>query len=122
MNQALVTPTNLTARYPEVQPGPVSTDIYWQPELYAREIEQIFKRTWHCVGREEQIPSAGEFFVKELPTFGFSAIVVRDRKQRVRAFMNACPHRGNQVELTECGKRGAFTCKFHAWSYDLEAA
>ncbi len=122
MSEAAVTPTNLTARYPDVHYGPVSTDIYWKPELFEREVQEIFKPTWHCVGREEQIPSAGEFFVKELPTFDFSVIVVRDRSNRVRAFMNACPHRGNQVELTTCGRRAAFTCKFHAWSYNLEGA
>lgn len=114
------TPVNLTARYPELDHGPVRTDIYWQPEIFDEEIERIFRPTWHCVGREEQIPQAGEFFVKELPTFELSVIVVRGHDGAVRAFLNACPHRGNQVELTSCGRRSAFTCKFHAWSYDLE--
>ncbi|MAZ45653.1 MAG: hypothetical protein CMD74_02980 [Gammaproteobacteria bacterium] len=111
---------NLTAKHPEMHNGPVSTDIYWKPELYELEVERIFKKTWHYVGREEQISRTGEFFVKELPTFDFSSIIVRGRDNRIRAFMNACPHRGNQVELTECGRRSAFTCKFHAWKYDLE--
>jgi Rieske 2Fe-2S family protein len=120
MNHALVTPANLTARYPEIDSGPVSTDIYWKPEVFEQEIAQIYRPTWHCVGRVEQASTPGEFFVKELPTFNFSVIVVRDHEGEIRAFMNACAHRGNQVELTSCGTRSAFTCKFHAWSYDLQ--
>jgi phenylpropionate dioxygenase-like ring-hydroxylating dioxygenase large terminal subunit len=114
------TPVNLTARYPELDNGPVRADVYWQPEIFDQEIERIFRPTWHCVGREEQITATGEFFVKELPTFEFSVIVARGDDGAVRAFLNACPHRGNQVELTACGRRSAFTCKFHAWSYDLK--
>ncbi len=121
MNQpAKVTPATLTARYPELGHGPLSTDIYWRPEIFDEELSRIFKPTWHCVGRVEQIPDVGDYFVKELPTFDLSAIIVRGKDLQVRAFLNACAHRGNQVELAQCGRRSAFTCKFHAWSYGLD--
>ena len=119
MNTHAVTPPDLTGKHPHVGTGPVSTDIYYKPELFQREIERIFRPTWHCVGRVEQLPEAGSYFVKELATFGISALVVRDHDEVVRAFLNACPHRGNQLELSACGRRNAFTCKFHSWSFDL---
>ena len=66
-------------RYPQLGTGPVSTDIYWKPDLYQLEIENIFRPAWHYVGRAEQISESGSFFVKELETFGVSILVVRGK-------------------------------------------
>jgi Rieske 2Fe-2S family protein len=111
---------NLTERHPEVNHMPVSTDIYWQPEIYEKEKQRIFRRAWHSVGREEQISEVGSFFVQDIPTFDMSVLIVRGKDKKIRAFLNACPHRGNQVELSQCGKKSRFACKFHSWSFDLE--
>jgi phenylpropionate dioxygenase-like ring-hydroxylating dioxygenase large terminal subunit len=37
----------------------------------------------------------------------------------VRAFINACRHRGMQV-ASGSGCSRAFVCPYHAWTYDLE--
>jgi len=48
-------------------------------------------------------------------------IVVRGHDGEVRAFKNACRHRGTQlVEGTGCA--GAFVCPYHGWSYGLDGA
>ena len=87
-----LTPANLTLRHPELGTGPVPTDIYWQPEFYAREMAAIFKRTWLCMGRIEQVAKVGDFFVKRIPTFNLSVLVVRGKDQKNRAFDNVCQH------------------------------
>lgn len=120
INSSSIPLVNLTERHPELDHRPVSTDIYWKPDIYEQEKEQIFRRIWHCAGREEQIPEAGEFFLKELPSFDMSVLIVRGEDNRIRAFLNACPHRGNQLEISQCGKKNRFSCKFHAWTFDLE--
>lgn len=111
---------SLTGRHPELGTGPVSTDIYCDPQFYERELAGIFRRTWLCVGRVEQAPKVGDFFQKDLPTFGFAVIIARAKDQKLRAFFNVCHHRGNHVELRQSGHCVAFTCPFHGWTYGLD--
>lgn len=50
---------------------------------------------------------------------GNPLLVVRGDDGRVRAFINACRHRGMQVaEGSGCAK--AFSCPYHAWTYGLD--
>ena len=113
------TPVDFHKRYPQLGTDAVSTDIYWKPEIFVKELESIFRPAWHYVGREEQIKNVGDFFVKELVSFATSVLITRDKEKHARAFLNACVHRGNQLELKDEGRRGAFYCKFHGWSYGL---
>ena len=50
---------------------------------------------------------------------GTPILAVRNEDGTVKAFINACKHRGMQVaEGMGCGKK-AFVCPYHAWTYDL---
>lgn len=50
---------------------------------------------------------------------GTPLLVARGRDGKVRAFINACRHRGMQVASGNgCSK--AFICPYHAWTYSLE--
>jgi hypothetical protein len=35
--------------------------LYTSPEIFAAEKEQVFMKTWLCVGREEQIANPGDY-------------------------------------------------------------
>ncbi|KUN80763.1 aromatic ring-hydroxylating oxygenase subunit alpha [Streptomyces griseoruber] len=110
----------------EIDTQPVSYADSISPEFYERERDAIFRRTWLNVGRVEQLPRKGSYFTKELDAARASVIVVRGTDGEVRAFHNVCRHRGNKLvwddyprEETK-GTCRAFTCKYHAWRYDLE--
>src|SRR5262249_9168719 len=49
---------------------------------------------------------------------GVPILIVRDRSGRLNAFLNVCRHRGAKV-VGGCGSAKAFSCSYHAWSYDL---
>ncbi|MFE2066526.1 aromatic ring-hydroxylating dioxygenase subunit alpha [Streptomyces sp. NPDC059467] len=105
---------------------PVSYADSISPEFYELERDAIFRRTWLNVGRVEQLPRKGSYFTKELDAARASVVVVRGTDGEVRAFHNVCRHRGNKLvwddyprEETK-GTCRAFTCKYHAWRYDLE--
>jgi glycine betaine catabolism A len=49
---------------------------------------------------------------------GRSALVVRGNDGVVRAFANACRHRGTRLVDKPCSAK-AFVCPYHAWTYDL---
>ena len=52
---------------------------------------------------------------------GTPLVVVRGRDGKVRAFINACRHRGMQV-ASGSGRAHAFVCLYHAWSYGLDGS
>ncbi|MFG2969596.1 MULTISPECIES: aromatic ring-hydroxylating dioxygenase subunit alpha [unclassified Streptomyces] len=105
---------------------PVSYEDSITPAHYELEREAIFKRTWLNVGRVEQLPKRGSYFTKELDAAGTSVVVVRGMDDEVRAFHNVCRHRGNKLVWNDfpreetSGVCRQFTCKYHAWRYDLE--
>jgi phenylpropionate dioxygenase-like ring-hydroxylating dioxygenase large terminal subunit len=47
--------------------------------------------------------------------------VVRGNDGQVRAFRNACRHRGTQL-ASGAGCEKAFVCPYHGWTYDLDGA
>src|ERR1700722_6947758 len=49
---------------------------YISPDVFAEEEERIFRSEWLCVGREESLPRAGDFFTVDRT--GESLIVTRD--------------------------------------------
>ena len=63
------------------------------------------------------LPEAGSFIARTAS--GTPLLVVRDNEGVVRAFINACRHRGMQVASGEgCSK--TFSCPYHAWTYGLD--
>lgn len=52
---------------------------------------------------------------------GTPLIVVRGNDNKVRAFKNACRHRGSELAAGK-GCAGAFVCPYHGWSYGLDGA
>ncbi|WP_442834624.1 aromatic ring-hydroxylating oxygenase subunit alpha [Streptomyces sp. JW3] len=112
----------------KVDTEPVSYADSTSPEHYELEREAIFKRTWLNVGRVEQLPRKGSYFTKELDAARTSVIVVRGTDGEVRAFHNVCRHRGNKLVWNDfprdetSGVCRQFTCKYHAWRYNLDGA
>ncbi len=84
-------------RYPELGTGPVSIEPYISREYFERERELIFRKVWLNVGRVEQIPTPGDYFVKDLAVCNTSIVIVRGDDGKVNAFHNMCSHRGNPV-------------------------
>jgi phenylpropionate dioxygenase-like ring-hydroxylating dioxygenase large terminal subunit len=93
-------------------------ECYTSPEFFEFERRVIFPRSWVCVGREEQIPDAGDYLA---PTIGVEPLlVVRRADASIGAMSAICRHRG-LVLATEAGSAGrAFRCPLHLWTYDLD--
>lgn len=47
-------------------------------------------------------------------------IVVRQRDGSIKAFINACRHRGSQLCTAEAGCARNFVCNYHGWTYGLD--
>jgi phenylpropionate dioxygenase-like ring-hydroxylating dioxygenase large terminal subunit len=105
--------------YPELGTGPIPIEPCVSPQYFELEREHVFRRVWLNVGRVEEAPNAGDYFVRDLAVCRTSILVVRGKDGQLRGFHNMCSHRGNKLEWDRRGNcRGAFTCKFHGWAYD----
>jgi len=90
---------------------------YYDPEFYALEAEMLWPRVWQMACRLEEIPKPGDCVEYEI--LDQSIIVVRGDDQKVRAYYNACRHRG--VKLLEgSGSRRTFVCPFHGWCWGID--
>ena len=104
------------ARLPLEQAESLPRWCYTTQEFYNEEVNRIFRKKWNFVGREDEIPSPGDFFTVDL--FGESIIVVRDRTRKIRAFANTCRHRGTRL-VSGSGRCPAIRCPYHSWTYAL---
>ena len=109
--------TRWTTQYAELGTGPAAIEPYISPEYFELERERVFRRVWLNVGRVEEIPQPGDYFVQDLAVGNTSILVVRGQDGVVRAFHNVCRHRGNKVVWDGQGSCQRFTCKFHGWTY-----
>ena len=90
---------------------------YTDPTFRALEDEHLFKRTWLYAAHESELPTAGSYALRDIA--GANILLTRGDDDVVRAFYNACRHRGAPVVRDECGTARALICQFHSWSYDL---
>src|SRR6266508_6481108 len=117
-----------TQHYPGLGTAPVSYEDSISPEFYEREREAVFRKSWLNVGRLEQLPRAGSYFTREIDVLNTSIVVNRDAEGKVRAFYNICRHRGNKLVWEDYPKEETsgvcrqFTCKYHAWRYNLDGS
>jgi len=94
-------------------------EFYTDPDHFRREMEAIHFATWLAAGRTEQIREPGDFFVCEVSNA--SIVVLRDESNVVRAFHNACRHRGTLLCAVGHGRLPHFIqCPYHAWTYRLD--
>ena len=90
---------------------------YTDPAFYALELERIFRREWLAVGREDWLPSPGDYFTFE--RLGEPLVAVRDELGTLRVVSNVCRHRWHPVAEGR-GNRRSLQCRYHLWTYGLD--
>jgi phenylpropionate dioxygenase-like ring-hydroxylating dioxygenase large terminal subunit len=99
-------------------PERIPTPRYYDEEFYRLECERLWPHAWQMACRLEQIPNVGDYV--EYSILGKSLIVVRT-KDGVKAFENACRHRGVQLMQGHGNcKREGFICPFHGWRWNTD--
>jgi phenylpropionate dioxygenase-like ring-hydroxylating dioxygenase large terminal subunit len=97
----------------------ISTERYIDPAYAKRELETLWKTTWQFACREEHIPEVGDYYVYDLAHYSF--IVTRVSKNEIRAYYNACLHRGTKLRASGTeGCASEFRCPFHGWSWNID--
>jgi phenylpropionate dioxygenase-like ring-hydroxylating dioxygenase large terminal subunit len=90
---------------------------YTSQERFAAEINRVLRRTPTPFCPSAALPDTGSYVARDAALTPIVAI--RGGDGVVRAFRNACRHRG--VQLVEgAGCRKALTCRYHGWTYGLD--
>jgi phenylpropionate dioxygenase-like ring-hydroxylating dioxygenase large terminal subunit len=99
------------------QGATLPADWYSDPAVLRLERERIFARAWQYAGRADLVAEPGAYFT----TFAghVPVVVVRDRSEALRAFVNVCRHRGHLV-AEGAAQRKTLQCRYHAWTYNLD--
>lgn len=105
-----------TDRGDEVWREPVEN--YQSPERLSLELA-LFKTLPTPFCPSIALAKTGDYIARKAA--GTPLIVVRGKDGIVRAFKNACRHRGAEL-ASGAGCAGAFVCPYHGWSYGLDGA
>ncbi len=91
---------------------------YTDQVFFNYEQERLWGNTWQWVGRENEIPQAGNYLTVNLG--GEAVFIVRGHDGRLRAMHNVCTHRGAKLLHGQGNCKQAIVCPYHAWSFGLD--
>ncbi|WP_371433255.1 aromatic ring-hydroxylating dioxygenase subunit alpha [Novosphingobium sp.] len=97
---------------------PVPSSRYTDPAFARLEHDGLWMKNWLLAGHVSDLPGPGSYFLFE--QLDQSVIISRAKDGAIRAFHNACRHRGSALLLEHSGKAMRFVCPYHAWGYSLE--
>ena len=92
---------------------------YTDEEIFEREKEAIYYRSWQPVCHISEVPEIGSYVTHSV--LDQNIIVVRGRDSELRAFYNVCSHRAHQL-LQGSGTTRTIVCRYHAWSYHTDGS
>ncbi|MDE2669900.1 MAG: aromatic ring-hydroxylating dioxygenase subunit alpha [Chloroflexota bacterium] len=98
----------------------IPKERYTSKEYMELEWERMWTKVWNMAGRESDIPNVGDYFTTELGPE--SLLIVREAEDKVRAFYNVCPHRGNQIRNPGMGHAESFQCAYHFFEFNLDGS
>lgn len=92
---------------------------YHEPEIYRREHEAIFYRSWWYLCHVSDLPNPGDYHCGSVADQG--VFVIRDRDGALRAFYNVCSHRAHPL-LQGQGNKHLIVCPYHQWRYGSDGS
>jgi len=95
----------------------LSVSSYFDAELFAREMTQLFGNSPRYLGHELAVPEVGDFYA--LPQEGEGRALVRTPKG-VELISNVCRHRQAVMLRGRGNTRSNIVCPLHRWTYDLQ--
>lgn len=89
---------------------------YISRKSHVQEREKLWKKVWQLACREEHIPEVGDHIIYQIA--GLSYLVIRSALDEIRAYPNACLHRGRQLK-DYAGRCSEIRCPFHGMTWEL---
>lgn len=96
----------------------VHREAYVSDDIWRQELKELFDKSWLYAGHESELAEPGEFQARKVG--GRPVILIRGDDGQIRAFLNACAHRGASVCGEASGHAKRFTCPYHGWTYGTD--
>lgn len=103
----------------EMPNDPLSVDPYISEEFAREEREKMWPNVWLFAAREDELPDPGDTVVFDINEKSF--LLVRQKDGSVRAFYNACLHRGRKLR-TKAGSTTQLRCPFHGFTWNNDGS
>lgn len=110
---ASVTPLS-RASQPELF-NQLPVDWYLNPEVYALEVDHLFKHAPKYVGHQCMVPNAGDYYTLQWLDNAKNLV---NQAGEIQLISNICRHR-QAIMLEGQGNTSHIVCPLHRWTYDL---
>ncbi|MEM9131172.1 MAG: aromatic ring-hydroxylating dioxygenase subunit alpha [Actinomycetota bacterium] len=111
----------LEERYSFLGDEDIPYTVYTSDDYARAEYDTMWPTTWQWACHVDHIPEAGDYLVYDVGPH--SALVIRGDDGGIRAFANACMHRGTQLKPPDsCGFARTIRCPFHGWTWGLDGS
>jgi choline monooxygenase len=91
---------------------------YTDPRILDLERRTVLARSWHLVGRVDQLHEPGQYVTAEVA--GEPILIVRGTDRVLRGFFNVCRHKGAAIMTETEGRTQNLRCPYHGWTYTSE--
>ena len=99
----------------------IDFDRYTSPAFMEREMQLLWPKLWLWACRLEHIPEPGDFVTFDVGRY--SILITRTEADEIKAYHNACLHRGTQLKPSNSSGMGSeIRCPFHGWSWNLDGS
>jgi carnitine monooxygenase subunit len=78
----------------------ISSSVYVDAELFEHEKQKLFRRVPLMLASACELPAPGDY--KTIEVAGIPILVLRGKDGAIRAFLNACTHRGAKLARDAC--------------------
>ena len=95
----------------------IPTERYCSQAQLDAERRVLFSQLPIIVAQSAEVAEIGQSLVDT--STGRSVVIVRAKDGVLRAFINACRHRGTRLADSSCSRK-AFVCPYHGWTYGLD--
>jgi phenylpropionate dioxygenase-like ring-hydroxylating dioxygenase large terminal subunit len=114
-----------SAKAPTIDHGAalIGPERYYAKAEADLEWDKFWTKVWCFVGVTHDLEKVGDYIRMEVGRESF--VVVRAQEDRIQAYYNVCPHRGNWLvydDRGQLGKGGAFYCNFHGWRFNFDGS
>jgi phenylpropionate dioxygenase-like ring-hydroxylating dioxygenase large terminal subunit len=101
--------------------GDADVDVarYTSRAWHDRETERLWPHVWQFACRESDIPEVGDHVLYEIVRDSY--IVMRTAPDEIKAYPNACLHRGRKLK-DHAGRCSEIRCAFHGYAWNLDGS
>lgn len=94
-------------------------ELYRGDDALRADRQAVLRREWQFLGHESQASVPGDYIAEVIA--GAPVVVVRRPDGTLAGFHNVCRHRAGALVADGTGNcGGAFTCRYHGWTYALD--